>query len=391
VLPVPDEVLEVLRGARRVLVIGHVPPDGDCVGAAQGLAELLRALGKEADACVDAALPGRLRGIGKAPRQAAELDEGAYDLVVLVDVAGADRIGGAARHVAKADNVLVIDHHCVAASREVVGVRDDARLTTWVMPGLEAASLQVAAIAERVVDDGAPVAATLSRTSWETIAAPLSAGVLTDTDFFKLPGASLDALRMFKHILARCPQRPDVRDGDLPDRLVAAEARVGYALPPAGACALTSSDDAEALRTARWKGLRAALTSCPREVFERALCAAQKTDPGTLPGDVRGHLLDGLDATAAKSEVAILLTETQSGVEVSVRTREATLACAIVAELFPGQGGGKPHAAAARPVGDLASVEARVAHWLDAQKAAEALALRHRRARPEAEVLPTGA
>lgn len=44
-----DEIVSILRGATRVLVTGHVNPDGDAIGSSRALALALRQLGIMAD------------------------------------------------------------------------------------------------------------------------------------------------------------------------------------------------------------------------------------------------------------------------------------------------------------------------------------------------------
>jgi hypothetical protein len=142
----PAALIDALDRGKKVLVIGHTPPDGDCVGSALGLARMLRALGREAHVCIDDVIPGNLRKLADDPselKRANELHDD-YDLVVIVDVAAVDRIGGAAAAVARAPAVAVIDHHQVDASREDLALDANTPLTTWVMPHVDSASLLVA-------------------------------------------------------------------------------------------------------------------------------------------------------------------------------------------------------------------------------------------------------
>ena len=46
---VPDLVVERLRGARRVLAVGHENPDADTLGASLAIVHLVEALGGTAD------------------------------------------------------------------------------------------------------------------------------------------------------------------------------------------------------------------------------------------------------------------------------------------------------------------------------------------------------
>ena len=51
---VPQAVVDRLRGARRVLAVGHENPDADTLGATLGVVRLVEALGGTADpVCTD--------------------------------------------------------------------------------------------------------------------------------------------------------------------------------------------------------------------------------------------------------------------------------------------------------------------------------------------------
>jgi len=109
-----EEALEVLRGARRVLLTGHERPDGDCVGAQAALARVLEALGKTAFILNPDPLEGRYDYLAKdCPYRT--YTGGAvpeHDLTVLLDCSELSRCGKLApvleRHPSKK---LVIDHH----------------------------------------------------------------------------------------------------------------------------------------------------------------------------------------------------------------------------------------------------------------------------------------
>ncbi|MSR63838.1 MAG: bifunctional oligoribonuclease/PAP phosphatase NrnA [Planctomycetes bacterium] len=114
----PDEeqerALSVLRSERSFLLVGHVRPDGDVIGAQGALARGLQALGKEvrilnADpppAVFDyltRELPYAVYGGGPLP---------AHDVVVLLDFNELSRTGSMAAPLASAGSKkLVIDHH----------------------------------------------------------------------------------------------------------------------------------------------------------------------------------------------------------------------------------------------------------------------------------------
>ncbi len=361
-LPAPPAVLDALQDARRVLVVSHTPPDGDCVGSSLGLSRALRALGKEAVAVVDAPLSGRLRTVagGELLRADEALARGPYDLVVLVDVAQPDRIGGAAAALGQAAHVVVLDHHYVEPSSDSLGLGAGIGLSSWVLPGLESSSLQVASCVDALASR---MGVELTTDARAEVMRPLATGLYTDTDGFKLPGAGRDALRMMKHLCGQLAATPlaglDVIERDL-----------RYQLPRAAARAL-----AEGVHEHQRAHPRATVLRAPHAALTNALQAAQAADPHATPDDVRGLVLDRLDQAAAQDGLAVLLLEEEGRVRVSVRSREPGAAAKLVEDAFPGCGGGKPHAAAASVTGDLDTVEARLDAFFEQQRDAQLLRL----------------
>lgn len=364
-MPVPDHVLSMLSSAKKVLVVGHVPPDGDAVGAALGLSRALQAMGKSAHACIDMELPGRLAGMDPSGelRRSGALDDD-YDLVVMVDVAQGNRVGKVGDLLENAPNVLVIDHHHAEGTRDEAKVGDTGRFETWIQPETDSAALMIGAAVERLE---AHTGQKLDADTWTNVAAPLAAGTLTDTDFFRMSGADLDALRMVKSMV----------QNRLSGELDAAMAPVTYTFPPDAAAQLTPHAAAGNSGVSLLNvGADSALMVAPAEATARALETAQKTDARTSMADVRGTLMDMLDARATKAGLAALVYTDGGQTKVSIRSRDADDACAMVDALFPGRGGGKPHVAAARPEGSVDDVKAQIATWMRQQDAQSALHLR---------------
>jgi phosphoesterase RecJ-like protein len=112
--PDQERALALLRSSRRFLLVGHVRPDGDCLGSQGALARGLQQLGKEAailnpDAPARAfdylsrALPYSVYAGGTLP---------AHDVVVLLDFNELARTGPMAPLIERAPSrKLVIDHH----------------------------------------------------------------------------------------------------------------------------------------------------------------------------------------------------------------------------------------------------------------------------------------
>lgn len=102
---------EVLAAATSVVVIGHVQPDADAVGAGLALGLALAREGVEVQVSFPDPLPESLRGLAGVelvvPAVQARRDA---DLVVTVDAPSANRLGDLA-DLTTAGEVLVIDHH----------------------------------------------------------------------------------------------------------------------------------------------------------------------------------------------------------------------------------------------------------------------------------------
>ena len=52
-----ENAADAIEKGGKFLILGHVNPDGDCVGSAYALAELIRACGGEADVAVPGEMP----------------------------------------------------------------------------------------------------------------------------------------------------------------------------------------------------------------------------------------------------------------------------------------------------------------------------------------------
>ena len=56
-----DEILTTIRRAKTICVVGHVRPDGDCIGSQVGLALALQNQGKHVTVWNQDAVPAKLR------------------------------------------------------------------------------------------------------------------------------------------------------------------------------------------------------------------------------------------------------------------------------------------------------------------------------------------
>lgn len=321
----PTELLDVLADAKRVMVVSHVPPDGDCVGTALGVARALRSFGKQACAVVDCELPRGLAGLDDAGdlHRAADVADFDADLVLLVDVAQPDRIGDARAYLEMAPNVAVIDHHRADPKPSTLGLDASTPVTAWVDEHADSASLMAAAamrtLAERF--GGVPKA-------WQHVTSPLAAGAATDTNWFGKRTTRPSSLGIFKFLLGGSTKRL----GDL-------RARLAYDLPPEAMELLERAVD---VHVCSHHGHSAAWMSANERTLQEALRLTREADPEATANDVSGALMDRLDKLARGHDVAVLLQGEGGGrVRISTRSRDREAAGAVARAL----GGGGKHGA----------------------------------------------
>lgn len=116
-----EDIVAALKGANRVLVTGHVNPDGDAIGSSRALALALRSIGIAADtswggdpAMEDQSpkvLPPTWARFGGQETVVLQPKAEDYDLVVTCDTASFKRNGTLWPLMQAVGKVIVIDHH----------------------------------------------------------------------------------------------------------------------------------------------------------------------------------------------------------------------------------------------------------------------------------------
>lgn len=301
---VPDVVADRVRGARRVLAVGHENPDADTLGATLGIVAIIEALGGTADpVCTDPVPPlyGFLPGV---ERFRTDPDPSAgYDLLVVSDCGTLDRTGAVReRHRELFDRLprVVIDHH---ASNDGAGDAD------WIDPGAAATCEMVALLAARlgVGSDGE---------RGRDLAAVLMAGIVMDTATFAHPNATPRTLAVSAALVeAGAPL------SDISRRLYRSKPEAQLRLFGRVLDRLESSDGGRVV----WS----------------TLLDADLAATGTVPAHSEG-IIDLL-AQAEEAEVAILFKEAGTSTRISVRTRPG----GVDATVLTGRFGGGGHARAA--------------------------------------------
>lgn len=158
------EISEQLLSAERIILLSHTNPDGDTVGSVTALSRALRLCGKQTVCLCDVEIPQRNLFICGEGAYSTSCEVCESDLVVSVDVASAQMLGGL-RETFEGRVDIRIDHHASA---------DNFATYNYVDP-------TAAACAEIVYE----LITLLPCTLCEEIASPLYTALNTDTGGFR--------------------------------------------------------------------------------------------------------------------------------------------------------------------------------------------------------------
>jgi phosphoesterase RecJ-like protein len=327
---VPQVVVDRLRGARRVLAVGHENPDADTLGATLGVVRLIEANGGTADAVCTDPVPPLYDFIAGVDRFRTDPDPTApYDLVVISDCGSLERIGEVAtRHAELFARLprVIIDHH---ASNDADGAFD------WIDARAAATCEMVTLLAGRLgvpldADDGA-------------LASALMAGIVMDTATFAHSNATPRTL-----VVAAALVEAGAPLSDISRRLYRTKPDVQLRLFGMVLDRLESSDDGRVV----WSSMT------------EADLTASGADRAHSEGII--DLLSQADA----AEVTILFKEAGPETRVSVRTRPG----GVDATVLTGRFGGGGHARAAGATVNAPLAEARPPVLAEAKRLVDALA-----------------
>ena len=123
---------ELLAKSRRILISGHLSPDGDSLGSMIALARMLTAAGYEAFATADVhalGKPGFLEGVADLiPLR--RLRNRKFDLFIYVDCAAPNRLPPEVRPFAEKLSTLTIDHHATSVPAGTASIIDPEAAST---------------------------------------------------------------------------------------------------------------------------------------------------------------------------------------------------------------------------------------------------------------------
>lgn len=106
-----NRILDAIRQAKTICIVGHVRPDGDCIGSQLGLMLALRAQGKNVVCWNENTVPEKYRFLDpnhdfEQPKQGKK-----FDLVIATDCASFERLGKVGECVKHRKKLVNIDHH----------------------------------------------------------------------------------------------------------------------------------------------------------------------------------------------------------------------------------------------------------------------------------------
>lgn len=168
-----SSVAELVHGARRILLVTHVAPDGDAIGSMLGLAWLLRAEGKVVTLFCEDAVPevyAWLPGSAEIVHQAGDL----HDLVISLDCSDERRMGDQLQQGLTGLPLVNIDHHVTNTCFGTVN---------WVDPSSASTTQMILELADSL--------------GWqvpEPVAVCLLCGLVTDTRSFRTYNVDAAAL-----------------------------------------------------------------------------------------------------------------------------------------------------------------------------------------------------
>lgn len=167
---IAQKVAENIKKAKNIIIIHHIAPDGDGLGSALALREMISQLGSanKLDAVISGKIPDIYRflpGIENLKKTNDASLYQSYDLAIALDCADKDRLGDATEFFNNARSTINIDHHI-----SDIGFAD----IDWIDP-------KASATGEILFDLIEPLGVKLNK----NIAIALYTSILTDTGGFK--------------------------------------------------------------------------------------------------------------------------------------------------------------------------------------------------------------
>jgi bifunctional oligoribonuclease and PAP phosphatase NrnA len=104
-------ILDEIRDHKTFCVVGHIRPDGDCIGSQLGLALALKSQGKRVCCWNEDPVPQKLRFLDTEKLFEKPHSGEKFDCVIATDCASFERLGKAGEHIQDRKVFINIDHH----------------------------------------------------------------------------------------------------------------------------------------------------------------------------------------------------------------------------------------------------------------------------------------
>lgn len=110
-MKVLERIVDALRSCQTICVVGHVRPDGDCIGSQLGLTLALRQQGKTVTCWNQDEVPSKLAFLDPERLLRKPQAAGSFDGVVATDCASYERLGEVGNFIRDRRLLVNIDHH----------------------------------------------------------------------------------------------------------------------------------------------------------------------------------------------------------------------------------------------------------------------------------------
>lgn len=166
-----EKIIEEIKKANTVMIVGHIMPDGDDVSSVASLTYGLTMMGKKAVGIIDDEIPEYLEELDFVKKYIRNFDcakKNPSDLIIIVDASSPDRVGRV-QELFDFRRVIVVDHHATNTKFGHIN---------WVDSSYASAAQMVKEILEEMKVDYNSELATMNLT-----------GIATDTGFFRYSNA----------------------------------------------------------------------------------------------------------------------------------------------------------------------------------------------------------
>ena len=106
-----DRIISALEPHRTICVVGHIRPDGDCIGSQVALAMALRDQGKEVTVWNEDSVPKKLAFLDPDRLVQRPQKDRKFDCVIATDAASFERLGKVGACIGDRTQFINIDHH----------------------------------------------------------------------------------------------------------------------------------------------------------------------------------------------------------------------------------------------------------------------------------------